>query len=358
MLHRNRAIGAMIVLAAGLLARAESGPPRIETLGRFFPSDLYSDGMVVVGSVAGTNGTEIIRWEAGMGPAELLGKYTEHTWAYGVSGDGSVIVGVDYNTAGVRWMRQTGLEHFGGGHAMDASFDGSVIIGKGYRWTRQGGFTPLTLDPVIDPFPRKVSDDGTVIVGSAHNGTRDFAFRWTADSGIVFLPNLPNGGTPHPATALTPDGSVIVGTALLDADPVAGVAFRWTPETGTQPLPHLPNYNPQLTGAIATAVTPDGRAVFGHEAVISTTGLGQEAFVWDTANGTRPLKHVLETEYGIDLTGWQLESIEALSSDGTTLIGIGSHPDYGNHTAFRIIIPEPTSILWLSAAFVLLVRRH
>ena len=52
-----------------------------------------------------------------------------------------------------------------------------------------------------------VSDDGTVVVGSSDGG-----FRWTTESGMVALEDLPSGR--HAAklpTGVSVDGSVVVG---------------------------------------------------------------------------------------------------------------------------------------------------
>lgn len=350
MVRQGCVMATAIVLTTGSWLRAETGPARIEHLGSFFVSDVSRDGRVVVGTGDGGGGLGVIRWENGV--AELLGRFGEHTFANGVSGDGSVVLGEDYSTRGVRWTRQTGLEYFGGGRATDASFDGSVIIGDRYRWTQSGGFQPLA-DEALEPSPRRMNADASVIVGTGRDGGYDVAFRWTADGGVVFLPDLPTGGKPHDAHALTPDASVIVGTAYLAS---GTTAFRWTAAGGSVAIPHLPDFDTGLANAAsATAVTADGTVVYGHEPVVGPAA-GEEAFVWDAANGTRPLKDVLQAEHGIDLTDWRLRTVVALSEDGTTLIGNGEY--LGNNAAFRIIVPEPSAVAVLAMPLVMLRRRR
>jgi probable HAF family extracellular repeat protein len=107
------------------------------------------DGSVIVGGGWGENGTEAFRWTAetgmvglGMLPSESgLEPYSE---AYGVSGDGSIIVGVSTGHAMV-WDERHGLRTIAslltaGGvdlgawrllRAVDVSADGRVIIGYG-----------------------------------------------------------------------------------------------------------------------------------------------------------------------------------------------------------------------------------
>jgi uncharacterized membrane protein len=53
-----------------------------------------------------------------------------------------------------------------------------------------------------------VSDDGTVVVGASDGG-----FRWTAESGMVALEDLPSGRQPRGANGVSVDGSVVVGDA-------------------------------------------------------------------------------------------------------------------------------------------------
>jgi hypothetical protein len=48
------------------------------------------------------------------------------------------------------------------------------------------------------------------------------------------------------------------------------------------------------------------------------------AFIWDFAHGMRDLKSVLETEHGLDLAGWQLNSAVAISDDGLVIAGTAS----------------------------------
>ena len=54
----------------------------------------------------------------------------------------------------------------------------------------------------------------------------------------------------------------------------------------------------------AERVSGDGRIIVG----LSASERGEEAFVWDAADGMRALAHVLTEEYGLDLTGWRLRS--------------------------------------------------
>jgi len=117
-----------------------------------------------------------------------------------------------------------------------------------------------------------VSADGLVVVGEGPLvGHSQVAFRWTADSGIVALGDLPGGVFASSASAVSRDGSVVVGYGESDA--------------------------------------------------------GTEAFIWDVQNGMRSLRDVLVDQYGLGLTGWTLTSAVDVSDDGRTIVGYGTNPD-------------------------------
>ena len=100
-------------------------------------------------------------------------------------------------------------------------------------------------------------------------------------------------------------------------------------------------------------VSADGSIVVGY----SESALGYEAFVWDTDNGMRNLKDVLEGDYGLDLTGWTLREAWDISADGLTIVGYGINPD-GNTEAWAATIPEPATVLLLSLGGLALLRKR
>jgi probable HAF family extracellular repeat protein len=103
-------------------------------------------------------------------------------------------------------------------NAFGISSDGSVIVGysgistnvKAFRWTSGGGMESLGALPGGDSIAYGVSANGSVIVGrsTSTDGTR--AFRWTAASGMESLGTLP-GGVFSEALDVSADGNVIVG---------------------------------------------------------------------------------------------------------------------------------------------------
>lgn len=58
----------------------------------------------------------------------------------------------------------------------------------------------------------------------------------------------------------------------------------------------------------------------------------------------RSVKDLLETDYGLSLTGWTLTSARAISADGFVITGWGLNPS-GHIEAWITVIPEPSTAL-------------
>jgi probable HAF family extracellular repeat protein len=152
--------------------------------------------------------------------------------AYGVSADGSVVVGWSLNAArywrAFRWTASGGMQDLGalpGGSlsgAYGVSADGSVVVGwslnaagerRPLRWTAAGAMQDLgALPGSVWSEARGVSADGSIVVGLS--GGR--AFRWTATGGMEDLNRtyarlLTQGSFLERAYAISPDGRYIVG---------------------------------------------------------------------------------------------------------------------------------------------------
>ncbi len=319
--------------------------------GNFFSAafGISADGSIVVGSsisAASTfaqppqGQTEAFRWTAetgivGLGDLEG-GEFS--SFGFNISGDGSVIVGDSDSTFGrqaFRWTEETGMQGLG-------DLEG-------------GEFSSVA---------SSVSADGTVIVGS---GTQDLgteAFQWTEETGLVGLGDLPGGNFFSRASNVSSDGLVVVGRSAstnsnLEGFPITDQtgteAFRWTAETGMQGLGDLPGGN---FFSRAFAVSGDGSVVIG----LSESALGQEAFIWDNINGMRSLTDVLINEFGLDLSDWTNLVARDISDDGLSLTGFGVNPD-GRTEAWVVSladeatsVPEPT-FGWGLLVLVIVLRK-
>ena len=120
--------------------------------------------------------------------------------AWGISSDGSVVVGESLGSGGTP------------GHAFRWTSGGMVDLG-----TLTGG----TVSEAFD-----VNSNGSVVVGVGDTSLSytGHAFRWTAATGMVDLGTL--GGDTSIARAVNSDGSVVVGGS--DGPVGALHAFRWT----------------------------------------------------------------------------------------------------------------------------------
>jgi len=203
---------------------------------------------------------------------------------------------------------------FTGGSANGVSADGAVIVGDGglvpfgfgaWRWTEAQG--PVNLGSLGGAFPftraMAVSGDGRVVIGNGYGPNGFEAFRWTAEEGMVGLGDLVGGSFSSWANGgVSYDGSIIVG--------------------GSQSAEYA-----------------------------------SDAFIWDAAHGMRSIKNVLQDEYGLDLTGWNLEEAYGLSADGLTISGWGFNP-LGQREAWVAHIPEPASLALLLIGLSVALRRR
>ena len=148
-----------------------------------------------------------------------------------------------------------------------------------------------------------------------------------------------NGDLYSDANAVSADGSIVVGGS-------DGHAFRWTEATGMI----------DLGKGVATDISADGSIIVGTGAA--------GAFYWTQATGMRPLLDVLQSDYGLDMTDWSLESALAISADGRTIVGRGGGPTgsgawMSGVWLANLMVPEPSSLML--AALVgsgLLLRRR
>jgi probable HAF family extracellular repeat protein len=173
--------------------------------------------------------------------------------AWGVSADGSVVVGLAHNAAGQR---------------------------RAFRWTVAGGMRDLgALPGGMESVATGVSADGSVVVGSARNAAgQDRAFRWTEARGMQDLGTL--DGNSSWALGVSADGSVVVGSARNAAG--QDRAFRWTAVRGMEDL-NITYAHLLTDGSVlleARAISPDGRYVVGWGYNAATGNF--EAFLLDT----------------------------------------------------------------------------
>ncbi|MEZ6018409.1 MAG: hypothetical protein R3F49_25160 [Planctomycetota bacterium] len=235
--------------------------------------------------------------------------------AYGVSADGSVVVGYAsvavpalITSGAFRWTAAGGMQNIGTlGHpfatstANGVSADGSVVVGtsgdRAFRWTATGGMQDLGTLGGSDSLANGVSADGTFVVGRADlaNGEQH-AFLWTQVGGMQDLGTLP-GSVLSEAFDVSADGSVVVGTSVSQGS--AARAFLWTAGGGIVDLGTLGGLN-----SLGRALSDDGSVVVG--CAEDATGV-LHGFLWTQAGGMT------------DLGGGLLA--HGVSADGSVVVG-------------------------------------
>jgi len=207
--------------------------------------------------------------------------------------------------------------------------------------------------PYQDSSASGVSGDGSVIVGQGKSASGYEAFRWEDlnGNGVVDddekldnhpelgLGDLPGGGFSSSASAVSVDGSVVVGSSQTGPQWYNTEAFIW--ENGTMVgLGDLPGGGFR---SFASDVSADGSVVVGGSQT-APEWYNTEAFIWDEHNGMRNLKDVLVTDYGLDLTGWTLSCAYGISANGLTFVGSGINPD-ARMEAWIATVPAPGAAL-------------
>lgn len=216
--------------------------------------------------------------------------------------------------------------------------------------TEETGIIDLgTLDPpnndTLTSFGTDVSTDGSVVVGSSQTvGSAEHAFRWTQPGGMIDL-GTGNGPTGFSrAHGVNGDGSVVVGES--DFPPPQGgffdvvQAFRWTEADGLQTIGGIET----ISRSIATAVTADGSVIVGRSTISVPSGNTIEthsrAFRWTESGGMQNL--------GV-LPGYEYSTATAVSDDGTVVVGVSSTTFFDNNDVaggLRFAFDQSRAFYW------------
>ena len=322
--------------------------------------------------------------------------------AFGVSPDGSVVVGQSNSGKGMEafvWTASEGMVGLGDfdekmafSLATAVSANG-IVVGRGrlsnhhhaFRWTRQKGISDLgkTEGNSVSTEALGISANGRAIVGNIlgdkSSTNHKQAYLWTEQSGFKELGDLPGGGDGSYAYAVASDGQVVVGRSKSAN---GSEAFYWTEEKGMMALGDLPGGEFFST---ALGVSSDGNVVVGFGTTrtgaqafrwTKSTGMvwlgevpgvkagsaafdaskdgsvivgtitygeaGEEAFIWDSTSGFQHLESVLKNDYGLkqELKGWTLEQALSMSDDGSTIVGFGVNPQ-GKREGWMARIKKP-----------------
>jgi hypothetical protein len=233
------------------------------------------------------------------------------------------------------------------------SNDGSVLYGwakydaagdtQAVRYTAAG--PTVTAIPFLNagddtssPAPRATSSDGSVMVGTSYNsvttgnnsyGPGNAAFRFVQGGGVTAIPVLP-GGTWNVGVAVSPDGNLAMAVGDSSTAPYGEVYLYNAATTATTA------FGTPVAGWVFNGI--GGMNVDGSLAAIAMydpQGVGSASFVHN-ANGWHEVQPIVAGA-GVDLTGWSLDTVEGISSDGTRIWGAGTHN--GNQEGFIVEFP-------------------
>jgi probable HAF family extracellular repeat protein len=315
----------------------------IQDLGtRGSPFAVSADGATVVGAriVAGSTGEteQAFRWTSANGLQALPDGVSgwPYSIAYGVSADGSIVVGATNQGQGTntylaacvwrapQWSVEL-LPSIGGSTAYGVSADGTVIVGVGQananlptgavKWLN-GTIQNLPAfqdQPTIDA--RAVNGIGTTTVGSSYTpGTSVRAVLWSS-SGPASLGSLFGTLSPSYAQAISDSGNVVVGYA--SAGNGVTESFRWSISGGMVGLGHL-QANPGLDET-ASGVSGDGQIIVGW----ATQNNDYCGFIWQDHFNMMPLWSVASAS-GVNLGSWySFGRVFGISQSGTVITGMG-----------------------------------
>lgn len=317
------------------------------------------------------------------------------TFATGLSGHGSVVVGGGLNSGrtqmrGFWWSPQSQftdlgvLSGYSSATAYGISAGGTVVVGEligssaaqAFRWTPLGGIEPLGDLPggMTRSAALAASADGRYIVGYGHSAAGFEAFYWSVSDGMIGLGDIPGGVFSSVATGVSGDGQTVVGTGH---GALGSEAFVWTPSGGMVRLgslsggKHSRAYGVSSSGnaivgaseasgartrafratvngqmidlgdlsggddySVAYAASADGNVIVGA----SSSSAGLEAFIWRSSQGMSSVRAALQNDHGISLNGWKLTAALAVSEGGRVLAGRGINPS-GEEQAWIACLP-------------------
>jgi uncharacterized membrane protein len=342
--HRTWRLGTLLLVLA--LGVARSGPARGD--GQFYvigqpsfstaPTGLSADGSVAVGVTSGV----AWRWSIAGGYQPLTPASSQFTFTAAVSADGSTVVSGLLNPdsgygEAARWTADTDWQFLGGlpeGGVIDSqlstgwgvSGDGSVVVGlawlpnghaEAFGWTADDGMIGLIGGtPAYSSRATGISADGSTIVG--WYGSQSFdrrPTRWTQAGN----PDLFLGDVLGEATAATSDGSVIVGGAI-PTDGFFQQAFLYSDANGGTSLGVLDPSDP-FSQSFANRVSDSG-VVVGWSGDPLGLGSPLTGFVWTGDAGMVSASDYLAAN-GVNVPpNYFIDTVTCISADGTTLGGV------------------------------------
>jgi uncharacterized membrane protein len=337
-----------LLLAPVLLMSAARAEVTFEIIGEFAALDISADGSVVCGNTNGVYETCIWTAEGGLVP---LGRATVPVFGSGagtpdISDDGTrvsaTITGGDdtYITQGV-WIEGVGWVETmpptlpdGGlmdnayGSAWGLSGDGMTLVGLYWRpgatdgsahastWSQATGIVSLG-SLGRDSRANDANHDGSVVVGWVSNP--DFGNWWPAVWVEGVLTVLSTADWFCQATAVTPDGSMVLGYDFSHEHGLrAAAAWRWNAGDEIweeEILGSLPGTHPDFGLTQPEDVTADGSTVVGYH--MFSNPFFATGFIWTAETGLIDVEDFL-ADHDVDVpAGFNILTLTGISMSGT-----------------------------------------
>jgi probable HAF family extracellular repeat protein len=338
MFSRLLTAAAILSLAAGTAAAQSAFSVIAESSnGGAAVQAISANGAVVVGV---SNG-RVFRWNPDQGLTYLSPQNVLHTFYASVSADGSTIVSSVADASGIfsaaRWDEQgNDWQTLGGlpdqtspdgaeiSSGWGISGDGSTVVGLGwhtnykaeaFQWTEVTGMVGLGQPANRSSRASAISADASTVVGFFEHPSFGYrrAVRWI------------NGGTPDlflgedmvgEAQAANSDGSVIVGGASPTGN--GNRAFLYSDASGFQDLGIIGDDPYGLAQSVANGVS-DNNTVVGWVGDIFYGS--PQGFVWTPDGGMLFVNDYLATQGVTVPDEWYIISVTAISADGKTIGG-------------------------------------
>ena len=317
------------------------------------PLGMNSDGTKIVGT---NSGGQALLWTEEEG-IQIIGSGE----AWEISENGKIIgeiVNNDGNTEAALWENDgwTFLGNVDGGGTCDAflssglaiSSDGSTAVGMGwiscsteaFYWTESTGIVGLGQTGGDSEKAQAVSGDGSLIGGWNQSVGGRGSCVWDQDGNITFIGSPNPGSLLGEVTAITNDGSIVVGFGSgTGGNHTEG--YIWTEEDGMIGLGVPPN-SAMFNRSAALDVSENNIAI-GQYLYQGMTQYKSCIYTEETGEFVNLQYYLVE----LGMTGlddWDLMRGLAISDDGTVMAGMGNGPDGFGGWIIRVIEEVPEDI--------------
>ncbi len=244
------------------------------------------------------------------------------------------------------------------------SGDGRHVVGLGWtsqgtadayasQWSEGSGLRVVDNSPQVGDSSRAngVNYDGSVVVGWQDGNGRQGSVWVNGVQELIF----DNGGNAaQEALAVSGDGTWVTGYGIGGFFGPPGEAYRYNTVTDTyETIPNLAVGGGRTMGA--TAITDDGSMIVGGTWPLGPAFFGS-AFVWTEDAGTVSFTDFLDANGVAYPVGYNFAFASAMSSDGEWIAGWG---DGGAGIESWVVhIPTPSSLVAVAFGGLVAARRR